>query len=118
MATWNLEVSSPLGKIVLSLDDLRALGEETVTFDFHCVTTWSALSLNWTGVAFSKIIERCRDILPDNWEFLLQTAACGYTTNVPRRDVERSDIYLVYKLGDEFPIPIEHGTVRILFPHL
>ncbi|KAI9029342.1 oxidoreductase, molybdopterin binding protein [Hyaloraphidium curvatum] len=118
MATWKLKVTSKLGAIELSLADIRALGEESYVCDVHCVTTWSALDVEWIGVPFSKIIERCRSIIPPNWQFLYEATVEGYTTNLPRKDVERADVYLVYGLDGQIPIPIEHGTVRILFPHL
>jgi DMSO/TMAO reductase YedYZ molybdopterin-dependent catalytic subunit len=118
MNTWNLTVTSSLGTMKLGLADIRALGEEELVTDVHCVTRWSAFDTKFTGIRFSKIMEHCKSVIPANWGYLLEAGVCGYTTNVPRRDVERSDCILVYGLDGQIPIPIEHGVVRIIFPHL
>jgi hypothetical protein len=100
--TYQLCVTSALGTINLTMDDIRSLGEENYTAvsflieqvqpisanalscaqDFHCVTKWSALDVKWTGVPFSKVVERCRSVIPSDWKFLLESSVDGYTTNV------------------------------------
>ncbi|KAI9019912.1 Oxidoreductase, molybdopterin-binding domain-containing protein [Hyaloraphidium curvatum] len=115
---WELTVSSHLGTVKLNLEDIRELGEQTYVADFHCVTRWSAFDVQWTGVPFSRVMERCRHVIPPGWKVIYETSADGYTTNVQRRDVERDDVWLVYGLNGQIPIPLEHGTVRILKPHL
>ena len=118
MGAWTLSITSELGTMKLTLDDIRALGEEQITKDFHCVTKWSVFDVTWTGVRFSKLIERCKSIVPSDYKFLLESSADGYLTNIPRRDVDREDIYVVYGLNGQVPIPLDHGCVRILKPHL
>ena len=41
----------------------------------------------------------------------------NYSTNVPREDVERDDVFLAFELEDK-PIPREHGYIRLIIPHL
>lgn len=156
---WKLSVTSDLGTINLTLDDIRELGETNYTADFHwsafallyltirlltslhgSVTKWSHLDVKWTGVPFKKVMERCHSVIPAGWKYMLESSADGYTTNIVsfpgcrtssylsyvivasplqrRRDIERDDVYLVYGLNGQIPIPLEHGTVRVIKPHL
>lgn len=82
MTDYALSVTSKLGTVNLTLDDIRSLGEEEYVKDFHCVTKWSHLDVKWTGVKFSKVLERCRSVVPENWRFMLESSADGYTTNI------------------------------------
>ncbi len=116
LKTWKLEVTDLVKKqLNLSLEELKKLGIMKYTEDFHCVTTWSKFDVNWTGIPFKKIVEF---IKPDNkWKFLIQYGKDGYSTNVPREDLEKEDVFLAFEL-DGKPIPKEHGYIRIIIPHL
>ncbi|HLP79966.1 MAG TPA: molybdopterin-dependent oxidoreductase [Acidobacteriota bacterium] len=116
MASWKLfidgEVEHPQS---FTLDQLKKLGDETFIADFHCVTSWSKYDVNWKGVALKRILAKVKP--KKSWNHLIQYGLDNYTTNVPREDVERDDVFLVYEL-DGKPIPQEHGYVRLIIPHL
>ena len=116
LKAWKLKVSGLVKKhIELSIEDLKKLGVQHYSKDFHCVTTWSKLEVQWTGIPFKKIIELAK---PDpKWKFLIQYGKDGYSTNVSREDVERDDVFLAFELDDK-PILKEHGIVRLIIPHL
>ncbi|MBI1972938.1 molybdopterin-dependent oxidoreductase [Candidatus Woesearchaeota archaeon] len=115
MSTWKLKISGLAKEQELSLADLKKLGPQKVVQDLHCVTSWSKKDVQWTGIPIKKILNKVK---PDpSWKFLIQYGADNYTTNVPREDVERDDVFLVYEL-DGKPIPKEHGYVRLLIPQL
>lgn len=116
MNSWKLEIVGLVEKpLQLSLEDLKKLGSQKAVEDFHCVTTWSKLDVNWTGIPMKKILMLAKP--KKEWKHLIQYGKDGYSTNVPREDVERDDVYLVYEL-DGKPIPREHGYVRLIIPHL
>lgn len=115
MNTWKLKIIGLAQEQELSLADLKKLGPVKVVQDFNCVTSWSRKDVSWTGIPLKKIIQKVK---PDpSWKFLIQYGTDNYTTNVPRKDVERDDVFLVYEL-DGKPIPKEHGYVRLLIPQL
>lgn len=114
LKNWKLEIISGKKELKLSLEDLEKLGVKQYTEDFHCVTTWSKFDVKWTGIPFKKIIEFVK---PNKWKFLIQYGRDGYSTNVPREDVERENVFLAFEL-DGKPIPKEHGYVRMIIPHL
>jgi len=116
LMTWKLRIFGAVRKeLNVSLDELKKLGVQHYTKDFHCVTTWSKYDVKWTGIPFKKIIEFAQ---PDpNWKHVIQFGKDGYSTNAPRADIERDDAFLAFEL-DGKPIPREHGYVRLIIPHL
>jgi len=114
---WKFTVNYKSKNKSFTLKELKALGVQKYTADFHCVTTWTALDLKWSGIPFKNIIQACKDIVPDTWKFLIQTSKDKYTTNSPREHVERDDVFLAFEYDDK-PIPKEHGYIRIIIPHL
>jgi len=113
--TWHLEITGIPTPLSLSLEQLKALGVEHYTKDFHCVTTWSKFDVLWTGVPFQQILKKANP--KPTWKFLLQYGLDGYSTNVPREDMERPDVFIAFEL-DGKPIPREHGSIRLIIPHL
>src|SRR3989338_5642215 len=113
--TWKLEIRGCEKDVDLSLEDLKKLGVQYYSEDFHCVTQWSKIGVQWSGIPFKKILELVRP--KKSWNFLIQYGSDGYSTNVPRIDVERDDVFIAFEL-DGTPIPREHGTIRFIIPHL
>ncbi len=116
MSNWTLEIVGEVerpGKY--NLMDLKKLGVLQYTKDFHCVTTWSKQDVVWSGISFLAIAEMVG--AKKIWNHLIQYGSDGYSTNVPRVDVEFEDVFLAFELEGK-PIPREHGYVRLIIPHL
>src|SRR5213592_298517 len=59
LATWTFEVEGLVeNNLKLSLDEFLQLPSIKVYADFHCVTRWSRLDTEWTGVSTREIAER------------------------------------------------------------
>ncbi len=99
--------------------DFRALlGMKPVTTraDVHCVTGWSVLDAQWTGVRIKDLAERAG--LKRSARFLIVEAAHGYTANVPVAPALRDDCLITWRL-DGKPLARAHGApVRALIPDL
>jgi len=115
--TWKLQIHGAAIKkeLSLSLAELKTLGVNHFTEDFHCVTTWSKLDINWTGIPFKAIINFVKP--EPGWKFLIQTGADDYKTNAPRDVLEQDNVFLAFELNSN-PIPPDHGIIRIIIPHL
>jgi len=114
---WTLTITGEIKKPrILSLDDLRNLGVEKMRTDFHCVTGWTALDVQFTGIPFKKLLNFIEP--KESWSCLYQISADKYTVPVERKDVEDESAFLI--LGDENGtiLPKEHGGIRIFFPKL
>ncbi len=116
-ARWRLTVSGLVGKEVsLSYGQLLALPPTELTADFHCVTRWSKLDVPWRGVALPDLLALAQP--DDRWGFLIEHASDGYTTNVPRADLDSQTVLVAYELEGK-PLPLEHGgPVRLIIPSL
>lgn len=125
-ATWKFkvwgEVENPME---LSWEQWQELPHVRQTSDFHCVTTWSKLDVQWGGVRFSDLAALA--IPHEIARHVIQFGAEGYTTNIPIETVMDDDVLL----ADEFvldlngsnngwqPIPTERGgPVRTIVPKL
>ncbi|RJQ17158.1 sulfite oxidase-like oxidoreductase [Candidatus Woesearchaeota archaeon] len=114
LSMWKLKISG-LAKGEFFLEELKQLGVQEYTKDFHCVTSWTKLDVAWKGIPIKNILKK---VNPDpSWKFLIQYGKDGYSTNVSREDIEHDDVFLAFELNHK-PIPKEHGFVRLIIPHL
>ena len=114
-ADWRLTVTGLVAqRRRLSLDDLRALPAVTDRSDFHCVTAWSRLDNDWTGV-------RVRDVLDLAGAKPTATHAIvaghpAYTANLDLEELRRDDALVAWAHDGE-PLAREHGgPLRLVVP--
>jgi DMSO/TMAO reductase YedYZ molybdopterin-dependent catalytic subunit len=95
-------------------EEFRALPEETVTKDIHCVTKWSKLDTVWEGVSVDTLL----DGVDTAAEYVMAFSDGGYTTNLPLEDLTGGRAWVAFAFGGE-PLAPEHGgPARLLVPHL
>lgn len=98
-------------------EELNSLPRTNQVSDFHCVTTWSKLNLNWSGYRFSDFYSAL--ILPKvshEITFVVLKAQDGYKTSLPLIDLMEQNVLLADQL-DNKPLTIEHGVpMRIVAP--
>ncbi|MEM9908898.1 MAG: sulfite oxidase-like oxidoreductase [Cyanobacteria bacterium P01_D01_bin.44] len=113
---WQLKVSGLATPKTFTWDDLMALPQSQFTADFHCVTTWSKLDVNWTGVKVTDFLQAIE--VDPKAAHVMQHCYGGYTTNVAMADFARPENFLAHTLfGD--PLPRDHGgPLRLVIPHL
>lgn len=111
-----------LGDVETALEIADAMsGLERVTqiSDFHCVTTWTRRSLEWSGVRFAEFYRRI--VVPqakpaDGATFVVLRAQDGARTSLPLEDLLADDVLLADRLGGH-PLPVEHGApLRLVAP--
>lgn len=100
----------------LSWQEFLALPQTEDTSDFHCVTTWSKLDMNWKGV---RLLDLAALAVPmDTATHILCYGSDGYTTNVSLEEALKPDVLLVHTIEGK-PLPREHGgPVRMITPQL
>ena len=96
--------------------ELRALPESRYEGDIHCVTTWSKLATNFTGVSLDTFFDQVT--MGPQAAFALATSATGYTTNLPLEDLRDGKAWLVWAHEGRNLSPEHGGPVRLLVPHL
>ncbi len=113
---WTLSVTGAVDRdLDLDWAAFRALPSETQRQDFHCVTGWSRLGVEFTGVTFPTVAARAG--VHDDASHVLFHAHDGYTTNLPLSRCDRDCVLFAWGL-DGAPLPREHGgPVRVVTPH-
>jgi DMSO/TMAO reductase YedYZ molybdopterin-dependent catalytic subunit len=95
-------------------EEFTGLPSETVTVDIHCVTKWSKLGTEWTGVSLDVLL----DGVETSAEYLTASSYGGYTTNLPLADVMDGQAWVAYSFDGQ-PLEPEHGgPARMVVPHL
>ena len=115
--SWRFGVSGLVDRpTTWTWDEIRALPSATYHGDIHCVTTWSKLGVEFTGVAVDTLLEIAGP--SPSATHVMVSSHTGYTTNLPLADVLGSKAYVVWDY-DGAPLAVEHGgPARFLVPHL
>lgn len=95
---------------------LLELPQSGLTADFHCVTRWSKLDVQWSGV---KVLDLMQGVaLKPSAKAVMLHCYGGYTTNLLLDDLLKPENILAHTLFGQ-PLPREHGgPLRLVVPHL
>jgi DMSO/TMAO reductase YedYZ molybdopterin-dependent catalytic subunit len=117
LSTWDLRLFGAVNQERrLTWDELRALPETSVHTDIHCVTKWTKLDTDWSGVRFRDVMALV-DVDPAA-DTVVAHAEQDYTSNIPLGVLLDDDVLLAWGYGGE-PLPAEHGgPLRLLVPKL
>lgn len=97
-------------------EGLLTLPQTNLTADFHCVTRWSKLDVQWTGIKVQDLFAQVK-LKPEAKAVLIHCYG-GYTTNLELADLLLPENILAHTLFGE-PIPRDHGgPLRLIVPHL
>lgn len=116
-SAWSLrvhgEVESPF---TVDWKELLAMPQTTQKADVHCVTGWSVLDAEWTGVTLRALADRAKPT--SSARHVIFEAAHGYTANVPIREALAPNVMVAHRLGGK-PLAATHGApVRGVVPDL
>ena len=116
-ATWTFGIEGLVERpVTWSWDEIRALPTSTYTGDIHCVTTWSKLGVNFTGVSVDVLLAQAGPL--PSATHVMASSHTNYTTNLPLADVTGGKAWLAWEYEGR-PLTVEHGgPVRLLVPHL
>lgn len=115
-ADWQLKVWGLSEVKTFHWSDLLAMPQSHFQADFHCVTRWSKLDVQWVGVKVTDFIKTIA--VSPQAQYVMAHGSGGYTTNLTLEDFVREENFLAHRLFDE-PLPPDHGgPVRLVIPHL
>ncbi|HAC64342.1 MAG TPA: sulfite oxidase-like oxidoreductase, partial [Cyanothece sp. UBA12306] len=103
---WQFRVWGLATPMTFTWSDFMALPHHQFTKDFHCVTRWSKLDVQWTGIKindFMKLIE-----VDAKATHVMQHCYGDYTTNLSLEDFVREDNFFAFELLGN-PLDAEHG---------
>lgn len=116
---WEFQVfgaTADGGKRAWGHEEFAALPYTTVTGDFHCVTKFSMLGVEWGGVSTAEIL-RLAPPAPDVTHVMVW-AEYGFSSNLRLADfADPKSIFATHRGGE--PLTAEHGfPARLVVPHL
>lgn len=114
-AQWRLRLFGLVGQETeLDWDSFMALPQVSLVTDFHCVTRWSQLDMEWEGVMACELLALAHPL--DSAAFVTLHGYDGYTTNLPLQALLDDDVIVAHHWSGK-PLPREHGgPVRIIVP--
>lgn len=105
------EVEAPF---TLTFSELLALPQVEQTSDIHCVTRWTVLDAQFTGVRVKDLADRAR--LKKTARYVIFEAAEGYTSNLPLREAIAPTALIAHRHMGK-PLSLSHGApVRAVVP--
>ena len=112
---WRLQIMGLVeNPVALTLDRFKALPQDEIVSDIHCVTSWSRFDNHWQGVASKTLLDLVRP--KEQAAHIVFHAYDGYTTNV-KTDVFAGANVLLAHSWEGKPIPRDHGgPVRVVVP--
>jgi DMSO/TMAO reductase YedYZ molybdopterin-dependent catalytic subunit len=114
--TWQFRVWGLAKERTFTWADFMSMPQHEFTADFHCVTTWSKLDVQWTGIKVTDFMKQVE--LDPKALHVMQHCYGGYTTNLALDEFLRAENFFAHTLAGA-PIPAEHGgPMRLVVPHL
>ena len=113
--TWSLRLYGLVeNELNLNWTTFEAMPQVTDTSDFHCVTRWTRLDMDWQGVKMQDLMMQAAPL--DSAKFVTLHAYDGYTTNLPLEALLDDDVILAHSvLG--YPLTTAHGgPARLIVP--
>jgi DMSO/TMAO reductase YedYZ molybdopterin-dependent catalytic subunit len=113
---WQLRVWGLAKEKTFRWSDLMEMPQHAFTADFHCVTTWSKLDVQWVGVKVTDLMQQVE--VDPKAVHVMQHCYGGYTTNIAMEDFLKEENFFAYLLFGE-ALPADHGgPMRLVVPHL
>jgi DMSO/TMAO reductase YedYZ molybdopterin-dependent catalytic subunit len=114
-ANWGLEVSGAVASpYMLTYSELKDLGAADVHADMHCVTGWSTLDNEWTGIPFRVLAEKAEPRPEAKW--VIAHCDYGYTSDLSLQAMLDDDVLVAWAHNGE-PLAPEHGfPLRLVVP--
>lgn len=117
LTEWKLVIDGAVDHAAtLTWEEFMALPQTNDTSDFHCVTTWSKLNINWVGV---RLIDLAALVQPkESATHIMCYGYDDYSTNISLEEALKPDVLLVHTAEGK-PLAREHGgPVRMITPEL
>lgn len=112
---WHLKISGLVKQPqTISFRNLMGLNQVNLTCDVHCVTGWTLLDSEWSGVRITEIIKRVG--VKNSARFVIFEGHAGYSSNIPLAEAVKENAILAHQFFGK-RLPRAHGApLRALIP--
>ncbi len=91
--TWQFKVWGLVkDELTFTWEDFMAMPQTAFTADFHCVTTWSKLDVQWIGIKVTDFMDQIE--VDPKAVHVMEHCYGGYTTNISMEDFLREENFL------------------------
>lgn len=113
IADWSLTVEGMVAEpVTLSLDDYLSLDHSQLTFDIHCVTSWTRRDSTFTGVPLSQLVVPAPEA---RFASFGSYSDRGHHTSLPVESA-LANSWVVHRFEGEDLSPEHGGPVRVVTP--
>lgn len=114
---WTLSISGEVNRPTQwTLDQLTKLPQSTMTIDIHCVTRWSKLDVEFSGVRLADLIEQVEPTNSANYISFVARSARGHSTSLKLADALELETMIALQV-DGRPLEVGHGgPIRNIVP--
>lgn len=114
-ADWTLRVFGLVAQeVTLDWAGLMQMQQQEQVLDFHCVTRWSQLDMDWRGVLVKDVLALAKPLT--NAKYVTIHGYDGYTTNLPLAALMDDDVIIAHQALGE-PLTRDHGgPARMIVP--
>ncbi|MEQ1765844.1 MAG: sulfite oxidase-like oxidoreductase [Methylotenera sp.] len=114
-AEWQLRVFGFVeNELNLDWAAYKALPQITDISDFHCVTRWSQLDMDWQGVRVRDVLALAKPL--SSAKFATMHGYDGYTTNLPIEALLDEDVLIAHSVLGQTLTKDHGGPVRMVVP--
>jgi DMSO/TMAO reductase YedYZ molybdopterin-dependent catalytic subunit len=112
---WELKIHGKVeNPVTLNWEQFVVLPQFKDVSDFHCVTTWSQMDMEWEGVAFFTLAELVKPTAAAQHVYF--KSHDGYSTNNPLDVCLDEDVLIAHSWNGQ-PLSKEHGgPARVIIP--
>ena len=114
---WSLRVSGEVSKpTTLSLAQLTGQSQTTLIVDIHCVTRWSKLGVEFSGVSLSDLLTQVVPFAEAKFVSFVSRSDRRHSSSMPI-EVALAQQTLIALAVEGQPLPIDHGgPIRNIVP--
>ena len=115
VADWSLRIYGLVEKeINLDWTAFQSLPQITDVSDFHCVTRWSQLDMDWQGVRAQDVLALAAPL--QTAKFVTLHGYDGYTTNLSLEALLDDDVLVAHSVLGQALTREHGGPVRMIVP--
>jgi DMSO/TMAO reductase YedYZ molybdopterin-dependent catalytic subunit len=112
---WTLRIYGLVeNELNINWAQFQAMTQVTEVSDFHCVTRWSQLDMDWQGVPAREILAMAEPL--QTAKYVTLHGYDGYTTNLPLDALLDDDVIIAHSVLGASLTPVHGGPVRIIVP--
>jgi hypothetical protein len=117
-AAWSLKADGLVEKpTAWTWEELMKLPKQTLTDDFHCVTGWSVLGVEWEGIPFREVVKAVGP-RQEGIYVKMYSADQLYSETYQLKQLLEQNVILAYQLDGKALIPTQGAPLRLYHPSM